>query len=108
MGEFEERLRKAIDETLALIGSMGKDTLCLRLKEAFGPDLGKMVADPERLSSALDQIFGRAGQVLGRAIAQKVATTYSIKLRQSHDLTYADHIRHLRQLAQNHSLQREA
>jgi len=105
LSEFEERLQKAIDESLALFGPIGKYRLCQRLKEAFDLEPGKMAADPERLSSALDQILGRAGRVIGRAIAHRVAATYSFELPQDRDLTYADHIRHLRQLAQNQSLQ---
>ena len=105
MGEFEERLQKAIDETLSLLGPVGKHNLCLKLKEVFQLEPGKMAGDPERLSLALDQIIGRAGQVLGRAIAQRLAKTYSIRLSQDHDLTYADHIRHIRRLVQSRSLQ---
>jgi hypothetical protein len=103
--EFEGRLQKAIDESLALFGPIRKYNLCQRLKEAFDLEPGKMAADPERLSSALDEILGRAGRVIGRAIAHRVASTYSFELRQDRDLTYADHIRHLRQLVRNQSLQ---
>jgi len=105
LSEFEERLQKAIDESLALFGPIRKYNFCLRLKEAFDLEPGKMAADPERLSSALDEILGRAGRVIGRAIAHRVASTYSFELRQDRDLTYADHIRHLRQLVRNQSLQ---
>jgi hypothetical protein len=106
--EFEKRLQKAIDESLALFGHIGKHNSCVRLKEVFDHEPRKMAADPERLSSALDEMLGRAGQVIGRAIAHKVAATYSIELRQDHDLTYADHIRHLMQVVRNQSLQTPA
>ena len=105
LSEFEERLQKAIDESLALFGPIRKYKFCQTLKEAFDLEPGRMAADPERLSSALDEILGRAGRVIGRAIAHRVAATYSIELRQDRDLTYADHIRHLRQLVRNQSLQ---
>lgn len=105
LSEFEERLQKAIDESLALFGPVGKHNFCMRLKEAFDYESRKMAADPERLSSALDQILGKTGRVIGRAIAHRVAATYSIELRQDRDLTYADHIRQLRQLVRNRSLQ---
>ena len=105
LSEFEERLEKAIDESLSLFGPIRKHNFCLRLKEAFDLEPGKMAADPERLSSALDQILGRAGRVIGRAIAHRVAATYSFELHEDRDLTYADHIRHLRQLVRNQSLQ---
>jgi len=105
LSDFEKRLQKAIDETLALFGPIRKHNLCQRLKEAFDLEPGKMAADPERLSSALDEILGRAGRVIGRTIAHRVAATYSFELREDRDLTYADHIRRLRQLVRNQSLQ---
>lgn len=104
MSEFEQRLQKAIDDTFTLLGPVGKRTLCVVLKQKFGLGPNELSADPDRLSSALDQIFGGAGQVLGRAIARKVAATYSIELRQDRGLTYADHIRQMRQIARDPSL----
>jgi hypothetical protein len=96
--EFEERLQKAIDDTLALLGPNGKHKFCLRLKDEFNLELTRLAGDPETLSSVLDQTLGPAGQVVGRAIARKVAATYSIDLREGHGRTYADHIRNLRQI----------
>jgi len=103
--EFEERLQKAIEESLALFRPVSKHNFCMTLKEAFDYELKKMAGDPERLSSVLDQILGSTGRVIGRAIAHRVAATYSIQLRQDPDLTYADHIRRLRQLVRSRSLQ---
>ena len=98
LGEFEERLRKAIDDTLALLGPIGRHKFCLRLKDEFNLELTRLASDPERLSSVLDQTLGPAGQVVGRTIARKIAATYSINLREDHGRTYADHIRNLKQI----------
>jgi hypothetical protein len=98
LSEFEERLQKAINETLALLRPIGRHILCLRLKDEFNLDPMRLAGDPEGLSSALDQTLGPAGRVLGRAIARKVATTYAIDLPQDYGLTYADHVRNLKQI----------
>ncbi len=96
LGEFDERLQKAIDDTLALLGPTSRHKFCLRLKDEF--NLTRLASDPERLSSVLDQTLGPAGQVVGRTIARKIAATYSIDLREDHGGTYADHIRNLKQI----------
>jgi hypothetical protein len=96
--EFEERLRKAIEDTLALLGPIGRHKFRLRLKDEFNLELTRLAGDPERLSSVLDQTLGPAGQVVGRAIARKIAATYSINLREDHGRKYADHIRNLKQI----------
>ena len=101
LNEFEERLQKAIEESLALFRPIGKQNSYVRLEEAFDHAPRKMAADPERLSSALDEILGRAGRVIGRAIAHRVAAAYSVELPQDRDLTFADHIRHLREVVRN-------
>lgn len=98
LSEFEGRLQKAIDETLALLGRKGKYVVYLRLKDEFNLEPTRLAGDPEGLSSALDQTLGPAGRVVGRAIARKVAATYAIDLCQDHNLTYADHIMNLRQI----------
>jgi len=98
LGEFEERLRKAIDDTLTLLGPIGRHKFSLRLKDEFNLEPTRLASDPERLSSVLDQILGPAGQVIGRTIARKIAATYSIDLREDHGGTYADHIRNLKQI----------
>lgn len=109
MSEFEERLQKAIDQTFALLGPIGKHNLCLRLKDEFKLEPTRLAGDPERLSSALDQTLGPAGGVIGRAIARKVAATYAIDLSEDHSLRYADHIRNLREIvSRNYALQTRA
>ena len=98
LSEFEERLQKAINETLALLRPTGRHVLCLRLKDEFNLDPMRLAGDPEGLSSALDQTLGPAGRVLGRAIARKVAIAYALDLPQDRVLTYADHVRNLKQI----------
>lgn len=100
LGEFDERLQKAIDDTLALLGPIGWHKFSLRLKDEFNLELTSLASDPERLSSVLDQTLGPAGQFIGRAIVRKVAATYAINFHQDHGLTYADHVRELRQIVQ--------
>jgi hypothetical protein len=101
LGEFEERLQKAIDQTLALLGPKGKHGIRVRLRGEFNLEPSSLASDPQRLSSALDQILGRvAWQFIGRAIVRKVAATYAINFHQDHDLTYADHVRELKQIVQ--------
>jgi hypothetical protein len=97
LGEFEERLQKAIDDTLSLLTPIGKHKFYLRLKDEFNLEPTGLASDPEKLSSALDQTLGPAGKVIGRVIARKVAATYAIDLHEDKDLTYADHISNLRQ-----------
>ena len=101
LSEFEERLQKAIDHTLALLGPRGKQAICVRLRGEYDLEPSSLASDPQRLSSALDQILGRvAWQFIGRAIVRKVAATYAINFHQDHGLTYADHVRELRQIVQ--------
>lgn len=101
LSEFEERLQKAIDQTLALLGPKRKHAICVRLRGEFNLEPSSLAGDPQRLSSALDQILGRvAWQFIGRAIVRKVAATYAINFHQDHGLTYADHVGELRQIVQ--------
>lgn len=103
LSEFEERLQKAIDDTLALLTPAGKHKFYLRLKDEFNLEPTRLASDPEKLSSALDQTLGPAGKVVGRVIARKVAATYAIDLPEDKDLTYADHISNLRQAVSRNS-----
>jgi hypothetical protein len=106
LNEFEGRLQKAIDDTLALLGPIGKHIFCLRLKDEFHLEPTSLAGDPEKLSSVLDQALGPAAKVIGRAIARKVAAGYAIDFREDHGLTFADHIRKLRQIvSRNYALQ---
>jgi hypothetical protein len=96
--EFEEKLQKAIDDTLALLGSNRKHAFSMRLKDEFNLEPTRLAQHPEALSSALDEILGPAGQIVGRAIATKAAAAYGSKLSEDHTLKYADLIRNLKQI----------
>jgi len=101
LSEFEERLQKAIDQTLALLGPRGKHAICVRLRGEYNLEPSSLASDPQGLSSALDQILGRvAWRFIGRAIVQKVAATYAVNFHQVQCLTYAHHVRELRQIVQ--------
>jgi len=96
--EFEESLQKAIEDTLALLGSNRKHAFSLRLKDEFDLEPTRLAQHPEALSSALDEILGPAGQIVGRAIATKAAATYETKLSEDPALNYVDLVRKLKQI----------
>ncbi len=95
--KFEERLQKAIDDTLALLGPNRKRAFCMRLKDDFNLESARLAQHPETLSSALDAILGPAGQIVGRAIAKKAAVACGTELPEDRTMNYADLITSLKQ-----------